>query len=147
MRVFHKHAVGAEKESSASQREPLVTDQSLAWSLMKCCWYRTSAQWVWVHHQTHGLDGRHTVCRQLQFFLTPVSYLVVSQCWCYFHLCHRYHKPQKMMAIQSQNCTSSLSWRGGHCSTHSSIFLILCCSDRSHWMAFQIGRKKEKLIM
>lgn len=52
------------------------------------------------------------VCRRLQFCLIPVSYLVVSQYWYDFHLCHKYHKPQKKMAIQSQNCTSSLSYSG-----------------------------------
>lgn len=76
------------------------------------------------------------VCRQLQFFLTPVSHLVASQYWCYFHLCHKYHKPQKKMAIQSQNCTSSLSCSGNQ------IFMLVnnrdvtkdSASIKEHWL-------------
>lgn len=48
-----------------------------------------------------------------------MSYLVVSWYWYCFHLCHKYHKPQKMMAIQSQNCTSFLSYSGNQ------IFLLI----------------------
>ena len=60
MRVFHKPVVWAVKGCSVSHRDPLLTDWSLVWSLMKHCWYRTSAQKVWDHHRRRGLNGRHT---------------------------------------------------------------------------------------
>lgn len=65
-----------------SHRDPLLTDLSSVWSLMKRCWYRSSAQEVWDHYQRRGLDGCCTA-RETTIFSFPGTHLPpASRRWC-----------------------------------------------------------------